>query len=101
VKAQKRQADAEIGWEQFANAEGSQLINDLTKILNTIRRMTRLNRAFYERGQYGQAGSEEAEAVRQEIADCVYTAKEALIQLLGGWEKVEEWHRSHPTSSPS
>ena len=90
VGARERQADAEIGWEQFADAEFVQLGHGLHKALNALRQLAQLNRALFESGQWGSVESEYAQAVRQEIATSVYVANEALVKLLGGRKQEQD-----------
>lgn len=82
AKAYRWQEEAEIGWEQFTSAERHQLVHDQNKAAHALERMVKLNRAFYESGQYGPVGSQEAIATRQGIARSIHTANEELIRLL-------------------
>lgn len=86
-EAYRRQSEAETGWENFADVKGSQIGKELNKTAHALERLAKLNRAVYESGQYGQVGSKDAIAVRQEIARRVYIANEALIELLEGQKK--------------
>ena len=87
AEAYRRQSEAETGWENFADVKGSQIGKELNRTAHALERLAQLNRAVYESGQYGQVGSKDAIAVRQEIARRVYIANEALIELLGGQKK--------------
>jgi hypothetical protein len=82
ARAYRWQEEAEIGWEQFTSAERHQLVRDQNKAAHALERMVKLNRAFYESGQYGPVGSQEAIATRREIARSIHTANEELIRLL-------------------
>jgi hypothetical protein len=82
VKAQKRQANAEVGWEQFVDANGHLLLLGLRKAVRTLNRLSQLNRAFFQSGRYGQIESEETVAIKHDIAKRVDAAREELKALL-------------------
>ncbi len=81
ARSYERQADAEIGWEQFINGEGRSLLRGLRKAVRTLNRLAQLNRAFFESGRYGQVESEEVIAIKQDIAKRIDTAREELKGL--------------------
>jgi hypothetical protein len=101
VEARERQADAEIGWEQFANAKGHQMALDLHKATHALGELAQLNRALYESGQYGPIESEDAKVVRQEIAANVYVANEALARLLGAGKQEQDTQGESGSVAPS